>query len=119
MLQGRSQAKSSTYSLRAGYPMQIVAVDILGPFSVTSDGNRYVFMVSNCFTKWVIPNQEAATGARNYIGGCVLPIFPTRTAQLHADQGRQFEADFVKEVCSLLQINKFIPLFITHMVTGW
>ena len=81
--------------------MQIVAVDILGPFSATPD------VVSDCFTKWVgafaMPNQEAALWPVNW-WMMFLPIFPPK--QLHADQGRQFEADLVKEICSLLQINK-------------
>ena len=33
--------------------MQAVAVDIMGPLPTTSDGNRYVLVAGDYFTKWV------------------------------------------------------------------
>ena len=48
----------------AGYPMQIVAVDIVGPISPSTTGNTYILVASDYFTRWVeaytILNQEAA-----------------------------------------------------------
>ena len=55
-------------------------------------------------SRYVLPNQEATTVAHKLVDefffGFSLP------EQLHSDQGRQFESAIIKEVCSLLQINK-------------
>ena len=48
--------------------MQFVAVDIMVPFPVTSNGNQYVLVVGDNFTRWIeayaIPNQGAETVAK-------------------------------------------------------
>ena len=55
-------------SIRIGNPMQLVVVDIMGPFLVTPNGNQYVLVAGDYFTRWMeayaIPNQEAETVAR-------------------------------------------------------
>eukprot|EP00731_Ephydatia_muelleri_P026491 Em0018g591a len=95
-------------TLQAGYPLQIVAVDILGSYPVTAQGNKYVLVACDCFTRWVevyaIQNQEALTVARMLVDEMFCRFSPPE--QLHSDQGRQFEADLLKEVCTLLQIHK-------------
>ena len=58
-------------SMQAGYPMQIIAVDIVGPLSPVQSGNNYVLVVSDYFTNWMeafaIPNQEAVTVAEKLV----------------------------------------------------
>ena len=48
-----------------GLPFERIAIDIARPFPVTDDGNRYIMVVGDYFTKWVeayaIPNQEVTT----------------------------------------------------------
>ena len=34
-------------------PFERVQIDILGPFPISSLGNRYLLVVTDCFTKWV------------------------------------------------------------------
>ena len=100
--------KAPLQSLQAGYPMQIVCVDIMGPLPETEDGCKYVLVASDCFTRWVevygIPNQEATTVAKKLVDEMFCRFSPPE--QLHSDQGRQFESDLVKEICLLLQIRK-------------
>ena len=107
----KTPSRSNRAPLRGvstGYPMQIVAVDIVGPISPGETTNRYILVASDYFTRWVeayaIPNQEAVTVADKLIDEffCRFSI----PLQLHSDQGRQFEADVMREVCRLLQINK-------------
>ena len=53
---------------RSGYPMERIAVDILGELPVTERGNKYVLVVSDYFSKWTecypMSNMEASTVAR-------------------------------------------------------
>lgn len=55
-------------SISAGCPLQIVAMDILGPLPESEAGNSYILVVDDYFTKWMevypLPNQEAATVAK-------------------------------------------------------
>ena len=55
-------------SMKAGYPMQLIAVDILGTFPESIAGNSYIQTVADNFPLWkeayLIPNQEARTVAR-------------------------------------------------------
>ena len=70
--------------------MQMVAVDITGPFPRTTNGNSYILVVSDYFTRWAgayaIPNQESATVADKQVDEffCQFSI----PEQLHSDQGR-------------------------------
>ena len=91
-----------------GYPMQMVATDIMGPFPISSNGNKYILVASDYFTRWVeayaIPNQEALTVARKLVDNmfCHFGL----PEQLHSDMGAQFESRVVKEMCNLLHIRK-------------
>ena len=48
-----------------GLPFERFGIYIAGPFPVTDDGNRYIMVVGDYFTKWVeayaISNQEVTT----------------------------------------------------------
>ena len=91
-----------------GVPMQRVAVDVAGPFPVSSAGNRYIVVVIDYFTKWPeafpVPNQEAATVAQVLVDGffCRFGL----PDELHSDQGRNFESALFQECCRLLGIRK-------------
>ncbi|KAL5020781.1 hypothetical protein ScPMuIL_002130, partial [Solemya velum] len=95
-------------NIQSSEPMEIVAIDITGPFPVTSRDNKYILVVGDLYSKWIesypIPDQEAKTVAQ------VLTYkFFTRFGvpkQLHSDQGGNFESKLFKELCSLLGINK-------------
>ena len=88
--------------------MQIVAMDILGPLPENSSDNSYILVVGDYFTKWMeahpIPNQEATTVARKLTDEffCCFSV----PEQLHSDQGRQFKAVVITEMCKLLHIEK-------------
>lgn len=89
-------------------PMQLVAVDIVGPFPETESGNLYILVVADYFTRYTeayaIPNQEATTVANKLVNEFFLRYSPPE--RLHSDQGRNFESAVVTEVCRLLGVEK-------------
>ena len=95
-------------TIRAGYPMQIIAVDILGPLPESTNGNSYILVVGDYFTRWMeayaIRNQEATTVAQKLVDE-IFCRFST-PEQLHSDQGSQFESQLIAEVCKLMNIHK-------------
>ena len=91
-----------------GSSLQLVAVDILSPFLESENGNSYILVIGNYFTRWMeaypIPNQEAVTVAQVLIQEFFFRFSPPE--QLHSDQRKQFESELVAEVCKLLGILK-------------
>ena len=91
-----------------GYPLQLVAVDILGPLPVTSQGNSYILVAEDYFTRWLeawpIPNQEIKTVAQKLLNEMFFRF--SLPDQILSDQGRQFESRVMEELCKLLQIEK-------------
>jgi hypothetical protein len=93
---------------QAGSRLERVHLDILGPFAESKNGNKYVLMITDQFTKWVsclpLPNQTAEQIAWAFYDqfisyfGCPL--------QVHTDQGRNFDGNYFKALCELLQIAK-------------
>jgi transposase InsO family protein len=89
-------------------PLQRVTVDIMGFERATAKGNRYILVIVDTLTKWAeayaMPDEKAETVARLLVEEFVCRMgIP---AQLHSDQGRQFEAAVFGEMCDLLGIKK-------------
>ena len=95
-------------TVTAGYPTQVMAVDLVGPLPQSPNGNSYILVVGDYFTRWMealpIPNQEATTVASKLVDEIFLRF--SIPEQLHSDQGAQFESQLMSEVCNLLHIHK-------------
>lgn len=83
-------------------------MDILGPLPTTSSGNRYLIVIVDCFTKWVeafpLKNIRAKT-----VAGIFVNQFISRygvPAEIHTDQGRNFESELFSELMQLLGVKK-------------
>ena len=102
------QQRGALQSIKSGYPIQIVALDIMGPLPKSNQGNRYILVISDYFIRWAeaygIPNQEAVTVANILVNKffCRFGL----PEQLHSDMGSQFESKVVQELCKILLILK-------------
>lgn len=83
-------------------PMECIAIDILGQLPTTDDGNRYIMVVGDYFSKWseayALRQHTAQTVADNLVTEFICRFgTPTR---IHTDQGPEFESHLSQECVS-------------------
>ena len=106
--QGGQTASTGRRRLLAGRPWQLVAIDLVGPLPKTKDGNQWILVISDHFTRWcdglAIPDATASTVARALDERvfCYLGI----PEQLHSDQGAQFDGSLMHELCAIWGVEK-------------
>ena len=90
---------------QAGCPLDRVGIDILGPLPQTKDGNIYILVVADYFTRWVeaypLPDQKADTVAKEVVHQFISRL--GAPLEIHTDQGRNFESHLFRVVCRILQ----------------
>ena len=89
-------------------PCQWWHMDVIGPLVKTASGNRFLLVLTDPFSKWceafAIPNQTA-----KIIAGKIYHEIVCRFGVpegIHADQGTNFEAQLMKELCQRLGIRR-------------
>ena len=92
-----------------GYPLERVAMDIIGPIRPpTSRGNSYILVIEDYFSKYIeafaIKDHTAQTVADIYVTEFVSRYGVGK--ELHTDQGPEFESWLFKEIMKLLGIKK-------------
>ena len=79
--------------------MEQLAVDLAGPYPVTSSGNQYC-LIGCYFTKWLecfpIPDQKATTVAQKLVYEVIARYGAFR--EPHSDQGTNFGSQAVAYV---------------------
>ena len=67
----------------ASRPLERIAMDILGPLPLTENGNKYILVVGDYFTKWKeaypMKNMEATTVARLLVHEFICALEYQRT----------------------------------------
>ena len=105
--QPHRRAKAPMKQYNVGYPLERVAIDIMGPLPMSNNAS-YLLLVSCYFTKWLdaipINSIDAKTVATKLIER-FISVFGAPVT-LHSDQGSNFESILFKEVCSILGIEK-------------
>lgn len=92
-----------------GYPLERVAIDIMGPLPCAEFSNaRYLLLISCYFTKWLDAIPISSTNAKTIATKIIerfVSVFGVPT-YLHSDQGSNFESQVFKEAGQLLGIRK-------------
>lgn len=85
-----------------------LAVDCLGPLTTSAQGNRYVVVFCDAFTRWSeafpVPSIDAPTIARLLVDEILCRHGAPRTLLL--DRGSNFLSVLIKEVCKLINTRK-------------
>lgn len=75
--------------------MDRIGNDIVGPLPVTNDGNEYVIVLCDYFTKWVeayaVPDHQALPVGDKVVNEFICTFGVPK--QIHTDQGREFESE--------------------------
>ena len=95
------------HSIQASEPMELLAMDFL-TLEEGRNGMSNILVVTDSFTKfaWAFPtrNQKSGTVAKILWEKILINYgFPKR---LHSDQGRDFEANVIRDLCRLAGITK-------------
>jgi len=84
-------------------PFEKCALDIVGPLTVTTNGNKYVLIFQDSLTKFskAIPlvNQETATIAKEFMTKIVFEHGMLKN--ILTDQGTNFMSKMFKNTCKL------------------
>jgi len=102
------KGRSELRIYNAGTPFEWLQMNILDPFPVSVSGNRYLLVISDCFTKWVeafpIRNFRTKTIAEILVNQVIskfgVPL------EVHTDQERNFDSRLFLELALLLRIKK-------------
>ena len=82
------RAALNDYWVRA--PMNRVATGIIRPLPISQNGNSYLLVLGDYFTRWVeaypIPDQQAQTVARKLVNEFISRFWVP--LEIHSDQGR-------------------------------
>lgn len=93
-----------TIKVRALYEQ--ISMDIHGPLVEGVDGSRFILVISDLFSREIelvaLKDTRAETVARNLVHQWILRRGPPR--QLISDNGSDFRARLMKEVCRLLRV---------------
>ena len=104
----RKRNRSAMQNYQAGYPGERIHIDFLGPFTTSSNGNRYILSVVDQFTKWIelhaLPDQSAELTVKALVDGWIVRFGAPRI--IHSDQGRTFDGCLFKGLCDQLEVNK-------------
>ncbi|MBS0647573.1 MAG: DDE-type integrase/transposase/recombinase, partial [Verrucomicrobia bacterium] len=93
-------------SLTVYEPFQRLAMDFIGPLPVDADGNAFLLVIVDAFTRWVeLFSLPAATA--EVTADCILQVIGRYGVpeEILSDNGPQFVADVIKSLMVSLDVN--------------
>lgn len=85
---------------------QKIALDIVGPLTLTEQGNKYILTIQDNLTKYTqaypIPNQESQTIAKTFVNEFICKFALPQT--ILTDQGTNFLSQLMKSVSKLFKL---------------
>ncbi|KAJ8893040.1 hypothetical protein PR048_005621 [Dryococelus australis] len=91
---------------------QRISINILGPLPTTNKGNKYILNFQDAFSKHpkaiCLLHPKAETIAKAFVTEVVVKHGAPK--QLLPDRGTNFTPQLMKEICTLLQINKLLNI---------
>jgi predicted aspartyl protease len=95
-------------SVPVAQPFQLWAYDVTGPFPTTDQGNKYIHVLTEYFTRYVetaaAKTQDAVTTAQIFNEKVICRHGVPET--LLTDRGKNFNSQLVKELCKFMGIHK-------------
>ena len=95
------QKRAQLGRVPAAAPLEHIALDIMGPLPQIDNGNMYIFVLADYFSKWAeayaLKDHTAPT-----IADVLVEQFVSRfrvPRGLHSYQGREFESDLIAHLC--------------------
>lgn len=105
---GPGRGKAALQQFRVNAVMQCVAIDIFGPLPISENGNEYIIVLGEYFSKWVeawaVPDHTAQTVADKLV--CEFITKYGCPQQIHTDQGREFQSHLFKILCEKFGIKQ-------------
>ena len=105
---GPGRRRNPMQHVNTGSPLERIAIYIVGPLPRMENGNEYIMVMIDYFTKWAeayaLPYHTAQTVADKLLNEFVCRFaVPQR---IHTDQGREFESHLFARICEVLETEK-------------
>jgi len=95
-------------NIRVDKPWDTIGMDLVGPITTSDQGNRFVLVLTDYFTKWTEAFALAEHSAYT-IASVLMKNVITRYGapkRIITDRGKEFLSEIIKDVMFLLQIQK-------------
>jgi len=91
-----------------GVPFQRLCVDVMGPYRVTSNGNRYLITVLDQFTKWPEALPVPSVRSETIASTLLYQVFSRFgiPLEIHSDRAPNFSSELYGEIMRLLGIRR-------------
>ncbi|MCG8049195.1 MAG: DDE-type integrase/transposase/recombinase [Candidatus Thiodiazotropha taylori] len=95
-------------NIKGGFPLERLGIDCVGPLPMTEDGNKYITVAVDYFTKYPFAFASSdikAETVADKLMDHVVCLFGV-PMNLHADQGSNFESNVFRKFCELVELSK-------------